>query len=509
MRLKHLRVTLAILLSTLLTFFFIDFAGLLPREISVLGHFQFFPALISGFIGIFIFLLLLTIVFGRIYCSIICPLGVFQDFIYWIRKRFKLKAKNKFSKEKKVLRFGILILVVATYLAGFTLILSIFEPYSAYGRIATNIFRPVYMAGNNLLASVFNHFDNFTFYRTEIFTQSLFSLIIAIVTLLVVSFLAALYGRTWCNTICPVGTILGYISKLSIFKIHFDENTCNSCGLCERNCKSSCIDSKNKTIDYSRCVTCYDCLTSCKRKSIAYKFNFNHKRTAVTKSESADASRRMFLGTMAATALIAPVTSFAQNIGSMKSKVFYKKKYPLSPPGSISAEHLQEKCSACHLCVAKCPSHVLKPAFMEYGAAGIMQPRMDFEHGFCNYDCVTCSTVCPNHALIPLTIEEKHKLQMGHVVFIKHNCVVFTDETRCGACSEHCPTKAVSMIPYKDNLTIPSINPEICVGCGGCEYVCPALPQKAIYVEGNPVHLQAKKFKEEKSEEPIIENFGF
>jgi ferredoxin len=506
MQLKHIRIILAVIAFSLLTFFFLDFAGLFPRQYFVLAKIQFVPALLAGSAGIVTILLLLTLIFGRIYCSVICPLGIYQDIVTWIRKRFRPKMKSKYSKEKKALRFGTLILVIATYFAGWTVVLNIFEPYSAWGRIATNVIRPVYMAGNNLLADIFNYFGNYTFYNVHIFTLSLFSFSLALLTLILVTFLAARYGRTWCNTICPVGTVLGYLSKLSLFKVRFNEDKCNSCGLCEMKCKASCIDSKNKTIDYSRCVACYDCLAGCKKKAISYTYK---KKKESVPENVADSSKRQFLGTLAAAAIIAPATAFAQNPLKIKSRTAYKKQHPLSPPGSISAEHLLNKCTACHLCVSKCPSKVLKPAFLEYGPEGIMQPRMDFIQGYCNYDCTICSEVCPSGALQKLTKEEKHSVQMGHVVFVKTNCVVYTDETSCGACSEHCPTQAVSMVPYKNGLTIPSINPDICVGCGGCEHICPVLPQTAIYVEGNPVHLKAEHFKENKKDEVQLGGFGF
>ena len=98
---------------------------------------------------------------------------------------------------------------------------------------------------------------------------------------------------------------------------------------------------------------------------------------------------------------------------------------------------------------------------------------------------------------------------MGYVVFIEENCIVYTDGTSCGACSEHCPTQAVAMVPYKDGLTIPHVNKEICVGCGGCEYVCPARPFRAIYIEGNPVQKEAKPFKENEEHKVEIDDFGF
>lgn len=138
-----------------------------------------------------------------------------------------------------------------------------------------------------------------------------------------------------------------------------------------------------------------------------------------------------------------------------------------------------------------------------------MQPVMYFDRGFCNFDCTVCSDVCPNGAIHPLTVEQKHLTQVGRVVFIKEDCIVYADETSCGACSEHCPTQAVTMIPYKEGLTIPSIDPDICVGCGGCEYVCPARPFRAIHVEGNPVQQQAKPFERTGGSDIKIDDFGF
>jgi ferredoxin len=181
---------------------------------------------------------------------------------------------------------------------------------------------------------------------------------------------------------------------------------------------------------------------------------------------------------------------------------------PIAPPGVPTFDHLREKCISCHLCVSKCPSHVIKPAFLEYGLGGMMQPRLYFDHGFCNYDCTICGDVCPTGAILPLTKEEKNHTQMGQVQFIIENCIVYYDETSCGACSEHCPTQAVHMVPYKGALTIPEIRPEICVGCGGCEYVCPAIPFKAIYVEGLPTQNRIE-LEREKVDEVVIDDFGF
>jgi ferredoxin len=120
------------------------------------------------------------------------------------------------------------------------------------------------------------------------------------------------------------------------------------------------------------------------------------------------------------------------------------------------------------------------------------QPFMDYATEYCNYECVRCTEVCPSGALLPLTVEDKKLEQIGQVELILSKCIVVTDLTACGSCSEHCPTQAVRMIPYLNDLTVPAINPKICIGCGACEFACPVKPFTAIFVNGNPVHQVAE-----------------
>lgn len=522
--LRKLRISISVLFFGLITFFFLDFAEILPTGFHRLAHLQFIPALLSLSIGILLFLIVLTLLFGRIYCSVICPMGILQDIIARFSKwKGKKKKRYRFSPAKNILRWSVVGLTAIIYLLGGTFILGLLDPYSAYGRIAVHIFKPVYMAGNNLLESVFSRFDNYTFYRVDASIVELSSLLIAIATLVIIAVLAWKHGRTWCNTICPVGTILGGLSRFSLFKIRIDDTKCNGCGLCATKCKAACINSKEHEIDYSRCVDCFDCLEACKQKALIYTPSLKpgslKKETSVMEETQlkdnilspSNPSKRQFLIAGLLTAGTAPnlLAQAQQTIASLEGKKAYKKENPITPPGSIDRKHFQQQCTSCHLCVSKCPSHVLKPAFMEYGLAGMMQPTVSFEKGFCNFDCTVCGDVCPNGAILPLTVEKKHLTQMGYVVFIEENCIVLTDGTSCGACSEHCPTQAVAMVPYKDGLTIPQVNKEICVGCGGCEYVCPARPFRAIYIEGNPVQKEALPFKESEKHNEEIDDFGF
>lgn len=513
--LRNIRIVLSVVLFVLITFYFLDFAEILPINFHRLAHLQFVPAVLSFSAGILLFLLVLTLLSGRIYCSTICPMGVFQDIISRLSKLTgKKKKKYRYSPAKSVLRWGILAVTVIATLCGFTAILGALDPYSAYGRIVVHIFKPVYMAGNNLLESVFSKFDNYTFYQVDMSILSLSSLLISMTTLVVIIILAWKHGRTWCNTICPVGTVLGLLSRFSLFKIRIDDTKCNSCGLCSAKCKASCIDSRKHSIDYSRCVDCFDCLGACKQKALTYSPSF--KKQPLTEANDmatapADTSKRRFLfaGLLASGTAPKILTHAQETIASMEGKKAYKKEHPITPPGSISRKHFGQHCTSCHLCVSKCPSHVLKPAFMDYGVEGIMQPTVSFEKGFCNFDCTVCGDVCPNGAILPTTVEQKHLTQMGYVVFIEENCIVYTDGTSCGACSEHCPTQAIAMVEYKDGLTIPHVDTEICVGCGGCEYICPARPYRAVYIEGNPVQKEAKPFQEAEEHKEEIDDFGF
>ena len=502
--LRKLRIIISAIIFALITFYFLDFAGLLSNRFHALAHLQLIPAILSVSIGILIFLITLALLFGRVYCSTICPMGIFQDVVNRISRPFKSKKQRKFkyTRPKTILRWSVVVVCVLTFLLGFPFIVGLLDPYSAYGRMIVNVFKPIYLAGNNLLENIFTSFDNYTFYKVNISILSIFSFIVGILTFLIIGYMAWRHGRTWCNTICPVGTTLGFLSKFSLFKVRINTANCTSCGRCVRNCKSSCIDVREQQVDNSRCVACFNCLGECKDNAISYSLPKSSAKKDV------DASKRRFLSASVATAAIAPQTVKAQVASVLNKKPNYNKEHPITPPGSISQKHLLNHCTSCHLCVSKCPSHIIKPAFMEYGIAGIMQPTVSFEKGFCNYDCTVCGDVCPNGAIKPLTVEEKHRTQMGYVVFVKEDCIVYKDETSCGACSEHCPTQALAMVPYKDGLTIPLVDKDICVGCGGCEYVCPTVP-RAVHIEGNPVHKEALPFHDPEEKEFEIDGFGF
>ena len=485
--LRKIRTILAAVFFVLITLLFLDFTGTLHHWLSWMAKIQFLPAVMALNVVVVVALIALTLVFGRIYCSVICPLGVFQDLLARLRRK---KNKYSYSKEVKWLRYPVLAVFVLAGVAGIGSLFQLLAPYSAYGRIATMIFQPIWKLGNNLLAMMAERMDSYAFYTIDTWMRSLPVLIIAAVTLVVLVVLAWRGGRTYCNTICPVGTILSFFARFSWLKIRFDEEKCKNCSLCSKNCKAACIDFKTHTVDYSRCVACGNCIDSCKFDALKYSPSMQTKKNA-----SVDASKRSFLlaSALVSTAAMAQKKEKLMDGGlaDIEDKVAPQRQTPLTPPGSLSFQNLSTRCTGCQLCVSECPNQVLRPSG---DLMHLMQPTMSYEHGYCRPECTRCSEVCPAGAIKKIDQDEKTSIQIGHAVWIKKNCVVLTDEVECGNCARHCPSGAIEMVPLdhdnEDSPKVPAINEAACIGCGACEYVCPSRPFSAIYVEGHEVHMK-------------------
>ena len=490
--LKKIRTILAAVVFVLVTLLFLDFTGTLHHWLGWLAKIQFLPAVMALNVIVVVALVVLTLVFGRIYCSIICPLGVFQDVLARFRRK---KNKYSYSKEVRWLRYPVLGLFIIALVTGVGAFFQLLAPYSAYGRIATMIFQPVWKFGNNILATIAERADSYAFYSVDTWMRSMPVFVIAAVTLVVLFVLAWRGGRTYCNTICPVGTFLSFFARFSWLKIHFDEEKCKNCSLCSKNCKAACIDYKTHTVDYSRCVVCGNCIASCKFGALGYSRSPKIPReTSKTSNASpVDASKRSFLlaSALVTTAAIAQKKEKVMDGGlaEIEDKVAPERQTPLTPPGSLSFDHFAQHCTGCQLCVSECPNQVLRPSS---DLMHLMLPVMSYEHGYCRPECTRCSEVCPAGAIKPIDQDEKTSVQIGHAVFIKKNCVAVTDGVECGNCARHCPSGAIEMVMLDENdeesPSVPAINEAACIGCGACEYVCPSRPFSAIYVEGHEVH---------------------
>ncbi len=488
--LRKIRISAAIIIFCLITLLFLDFTGTLHASIGWLADIQFLPALLALNVSVVIILVLLTVLLGRLYCSVICPLGVFQDVV---SRLATVRKKNRFTYSPALswLRYGMLAIFVVALVAGIGSVVALLAPYSSYGRIASNLFAPLYGWGNNLLAYFAERADSYMFYTTEVWIKSLPTFIIAVATFIILSILAWRNGRTYCNTICPVGTILGFIARFSIFRPVIDTEKCHNCSLCARRCKAACIDYKNHQIDYSRCVACMDCIDACKSGAISY--TYRRKNTKETPKAQPDATRRNFLtgvGVLATTLVVkAEEKKVDGGLAVILDKKAPQRATPIVPPGAMSLRHLSQHCTGCQLCVSVCPNEVLRPST---ALATLMQPEVSYERGYCRPECTKCGDVCPAGAIRSLTPAEKSATHIGRAVWIKENCIPLTDGQSCGNCARHCPTHAITMIPSHpddaSSIKIPIVNEELCIGCGACENLCPARPFSAIYVEGYEVH---------------------
>ena len=493
--LRRIRLIVALVFFILITLLFLDFTGTLHGWFGWLAKIQFLPAVLALNVGVILLWVVLTLVFGRVYCSVICPLGVFQDVVSWFSGRRK-KKKYRFSYSPAVswLRYGVLGVFIIAMIVGIGSVVALLAPYSSYGRIVSNLFAPVYQWGNNVLAYFAERSDSYAFYETSVWLKSLPTFIIAAVTFVVLVVLAWRNGRTYCNTICPVGTVLGFFSRYSLFRPEIDAEKCTNCSLCSRKCKAACINYKDHRIDYSRCVTCMDCIDSCKHGAISYKYRFGKKEIKETsETGNTNNARRSFLTGMGLVLVSSAVKAQEKKVDGGLAVILDKKvparTTPLVPPGAKGLRNMRTHCTGCQLCVSVCPNQVLRPSTK---LETLMQPEMSYERGYCRPECTKCSEVCPAGAILKLTPADKSATQIGHAVWVEKNCVPLRDKVACGNCARHCPTGAITMVPSDaddaDSLKIPVVNVERCIGCGACENLCPARPFSAIYVEGHEQH---------------------
>jgi len=450
----------------------------------------------------------LTILFGRIYCSVLCPLGITQD---GIGRFFGQKKRRRFAPTRNFFRYGILALTIITFAAGSGLLLHLLDPFSAFGRIMNQLCRPAILAGRWLAANALEYFDIYLIAPPGWPLWVFSSFAVALLTLALTAWLAARHGRLYCNTLCPVGAALALCARWAVFRPRFHAAACTGCRQCEAVCKADCLNARAKRVDMSRCVACYNCLTVCETGALGILPPWTKPSAAKedrVPANGPEPTRRALFAWIGAAALAAvfaltkesqATTDKPANIPHPEkpSTIPEKRNSPVSPPGSGGIAHYTAACTACQLCVAVCPGRVLSPSFLTFGADSMMQPHMDFSGGYCTFECSNCLDVCPTGAILPLPLAEKKLTQIGIAQFIKENCIVHTEGTACGACSEHCPTKAVDMVPYqhptKNNLKIPQVKEEYCLGCGACEHACPTRPYRAIFINGNPVHKKAKK----------------
>ncbi len=503
---KYIRILLATISFVGLALLFVDLSGVLAPYFAFLGKWQLVPAILSGSAITIVLLLLLTFLLGRVYCSVLCPLGILQDGISRLASldimseeggRKRRKKRFTYARGNTLLRALALALFVVALLGGIPLLFGLLEPYSAFGRIMGTLFAPIWGVGNNVLADVAQRMDSFAFAPVPIWQKGFAALIGAVATLAVIAVLAWRNGRTWCNTICPVGAALGLVGRYAVLRPRIDSAQCVSCGQCEAVCKASCMSAKEKRVDASRCVACFNCLKVCRHDALHFMPSGKKSHTPAPKEpvKQPNMARRAALTglvsgvasgvvTLAAAPLKAAGRDPDAPVPALTRKEITARNVPILPPGAAGLHFFESRCTGCQLCVSACPNQVLRT--LDTGK-GMLQPTLSFEHGYCRVNCVACSAVCPTGAIRPITPAEKASTQIGRAYVRPERCIVTTDKVKCTVCSRNCPPGAITLVG-EGELKMPVVDNERCTGCGACEYLCPSRPLAAIYLEGNREH---------------------
>ena len=515
--LRIIRITLAAICFVAVTLLFLDFTGTLHLWFGWLAKIQFLPAVLALNFVVIAILLVLTLLFGRIYCSVICPLGIFQDCVSNLSSRRKgKKARFSYSKEIKWLRYGVLVLFVIALVAGLNALVALLAPYSAYGRMVQSLLAPVWLWGNNLLAWIAERQDSYAFVTKDVWLKSLPTLIVAAVTFVVVVVLAWRNGRTYCNTICPVGTTLSFFSRFAMFRPVIDKSKCKSCHACERKCKAACIDVDNHKIDYSRCVDCFDCIDSCRLGALKYRFAWGRgvgsgstgaktpQNAPVGSKMTSDESKN---GQNRSSAAPTPVAEPVVRQGSPTAEVTDNGKgvstidatSPVAEPveatdkgrraflvggaavigGSLLSsipmraeeEEIKDKKrdgGFAEVLPKKAPNR--KTPITPFGSESV---EKFYKH--CTA-CQLCVTVCPNNVLRPSSRLEH--LMQPEMSFEKGYC-----RPECVKCSEVCPAGAILKITPEEKtewkVGTAGVDYDLCVvnrdgvSCGNCAHHCP------------------------------------
>ncbi|MBI9091826.1 MAG: 4Fe-4S dicluster domain-containing protein [Desulfobacterium sp.] len=516
----------AISAAVMMVLFILFFMDVHPATTGFLGQtvagFQFFTSLVGLASGsmkatlLFTLLLLLSMVFGRIYCAVLCPLGIFQDMMIFLSRRYG-KRKGIYPKHPKsypFLWYAILMLTALLFFAGSLILINVLDPFSIFGRFCTLLILAVLSGMNNLLVSLTEHFHLFILTPVTPGPVLWPLFFITYAWLIMVTFMAFYHGRLYCNTLCPVGAFFSLFSRVALFRFSIDEKRCTACGKCGRICRAGCVDPVGGSIDLARCVACFDCMDVCPENAITYRAPALSTReplqtrrphsscpavrgaTALSAKEMPQAlmnkgvQKRQFLLTSLAAG--GGIMALGLPLGTALARITWESPalpFPVTPPGSLGVEHFSRNCVACLACVSVCPENVIQPGLTDYGMAGIIQPGLDFTRSRCAYTCRACTLVCPSGAILPLSLEKKQRTRIARVVFKEKRCLVHTHKRDCGACAEVCPTHAVHTI-RENNIHHPRLKPDACIGCGACQQVCPVNP-KAIYVEAARVHETA------------------
>jgi len=432
--------------------------------------------------------LVLTLVLGRFFCGWICPFGALQQFFTWLGSR---RVKKKIASHHGALRWKYILLIVLLVASLFaTQWLGWLDPFSLLTRSSSVTLFP---GLNFLLQHALESGANsqslgsriikplYDFSRAWLLsgTQRTFLLSFVIGAIFFGLLLLNLYRRRFfCNYLCPLGALYGWLAKYSLFRLHVNPN-CTQCNACAGHCTYY----GGPFTDYqkSECLVCMNCVKDCPVAAIDVRWQLPKAGQV-----PALAPRRRQILSAVGCGLVA--AALPQIAAGKKTKG-----HPfIRPPGAAAEKDFLKKCIRCGACMQACPTNAIQPALLQAGLDGLWTPLLVPSCGYCEYECVRCTRVCPTHALASLALEEKKQFKIGTAVINRSTCYTYADGYNCGVCEEHCPVpekairlREVELYNFRGKLKKVKqvyVVPDLCIGCGICENVCPRTDAPAIVV---------------------------
>ncbi len=430
----------------------------------------------------------LTLLFGRVFCSFLCPLGTLIDLSGRV-----IRPQNRWRTDLGYLKYMVLAVILISALMGIQLV-GLVDPFSILVRGLTFSLDPMMnFLVSGLFDGIYQHGPEFVSDRTEPvyqwlkdfvlpYKQSFFSLgCLSFLMLMAVFVMERLGGRRfWCRTICPLGAMLALMSKVAVFK-RIPLKACAHCGLCETRCRMAAFDETGR-FRFEECTLCMDCLDFCPDGITTFTFAWPRHQTPLNIQR-----RQVVLAGI--TGLALPALAHTRALSGMSQDEVIR------PPGAMDEPSFSAACVRCGECMKVCINNALQPLFLEKGLDGMFTPVLVPRIGYCEFNCTLCGSVCPTGAIRKLDRSQKHSFVMGQAWFDHDKCLVYARHQSCMVCEEHCPVH-VKAIQFRETIlertddtrtTIkqPYVVAERCIGCGICEHVCPVPGVSAIRVFGN------------------------
>ncbi len=454
-------------------------------------------------------ILLPTIFLGRFFCGWICPMGTLQHFVGNLpseSKRGKQRIESNRYKRWQTVKYVVLIAGLVAACFG-SMAIGWLDPFSLLVRSIGLALLPAFnFAMRALLAPLESSpiaaiksagglihavlgalvLD----FRQAHFAQSL------VLGMLFVLILAASLRvtRLWCRSLCPLGALLGAVSRWSVLGLEKDHDSCDRCNRCLLHCQGGDDPIGGAPWRKAECLMCMNCVGSCPHSSLG--FHFFRPAGKGKEVASPDLGRRRTLTGLAVGAVAVPLMRANTGMGKSRNERL------LRPPGALDEPDFLSRCIRCGECMKVCPNNSLHPTLGEAGIEGLWTPTLVPRIGYCEPSCVLCSEVCPTGAIWQITPREKgwvvgvgqqsQPVRLGTAFYDRGRCLPWAMATDCIVCEEWCPVspKAIyvqeaQVIDSAGNtktLKQPRVDPSRCVGCGACEYACPLQEHPAVYV---------------------------